>query len=484
MKISCPLPAARAIAAGPTRRQWIVLAVLFVLSLPAVTPRLYASDEIQYFSYLRSLWFDHDLDFENEYQYFYERGIARGEGFHETFLERTTATGRRINFGTIGCAILWAPFYGVGDLVARASGAPGDGFSRPYVSAVAYGSATYGFFALVLALLVARRLGLDAFVAALVIWFGTPLLFYAYLAPVFSHACSAFAVALFLYTWLRVRESWSIGGLAALGACAALMTMVREQDAFVAVPAAIEFVAVAVSVNGEGRRPNAEGRGPRATMGHLVVGAVVAVAAFGVVYLPQAVAYLRLNGHVGPHASVGAKMNWVSPHALQVLFSPEHGFFVWTPLALLAIGGLFLPGKVPLASALRRQPGIAIALLFVVAFQVYVSGSVESWTVAGAFGQRRFVGLTAVLVIGYAALQARARSGAARGALIVATALGIYWNLALIAEFGTGRMNRQKLEPRQNAYDAFVTLPAEAPSLAYRYLFDRASFYRAGEHER
>ena len=29
-----------------------------------------------------------------------------------------------------------------------------------------------------------------------------------------------------------------------------------------------------------------------------------------------------------------------------------------------------------------------------VAVQIYVSGSVESWTVAGAFGQRRFVALT------------------------------------------------------------------------------------------
>ena len=33
---------------------------------------------------------------------------------------------------------------------------------------------------------------------------------------------------------------------------------------------------------------------------------------------------------------------------------------------------------------------------------VYVGGSVESWTVAGAFGQRRFVGLTILLVLGVA----------------------------------------------------------------------------------
>ena len=102
-----------------SRRELGVLAVVFVVSLPAVTPRIYSSDEIEYFSYLRSLWFDGDVSFENEYQYFYERDVARAEGFHETFLERETEAGRRPNFGTIGCALLWAPFYAVGDLVAR-----------------------------------------------------------------------------------------------------------------------------------------------------------------------------------------------------------------------------------------------------------------------------------------------------------------------------------------------------------------------------
>ena len=70
-------------------------------SLPAVTPRLYSSDEVQYFSYLRSLWFDHDVSFENEYRHFYDRGIAKSAGFHETFLERQTNTGRRINFNIL-----------------------------------------------------------------------------------------------------------------------------------------------------------------------------------------------------------------------------------------------------------------------------------------------------------------------------------------------------------------------------------------------
>ena len=75
-----------------SRRELLVLALVFAVSLPAVTARLYSSDEVQYFSYLRSLWFDRDVSFENEYRYFYDHQIAQSAGYHETFLERQTAT--------------------------------------------------------------------------------------------------------------------------------------------------------------------------------------------------------------------------------------------------------------------------------------------------------------------------------------------------------------------------------------------------------
>src|SRR5215210_2032076 len=131
-----------------SRREALFLVVLFIASLPAVTTRLYSSDEVEYFSYLRSLWFDHDVSFDNEYRYFYEHRIAQSADSHHTFLELETPVGRRINYGTIGCAILWSPFYAAGDLVARLMRAAGggvavDGYSQPYVSAVAYGSAFY-----------------------------------------------------------------------------------------------------------------------------------------------------------------------------------------------------------------------------------------------------------------------------------------------------------------------------------------------------
>lgn len=200
---------------------------------------------------------------------------------------------------------------------------------------------------------------------------------------------------------------------------------------------------------------------------------IAGIAGFLVGYVPQLLAYNAINGYPGPAAHVSRKMSWYAPHALQVLASPEHGFFLWTPLAVLAIGGLFL----------LRDRWIALCLLVVVISQVYVAGSVESWTVAGAFGQRRFVCLTVILVIGLTALWDAVGEGArqigrglAYGAATL-VALCVWWNVALMAQFATRLMDRQRLEPARNAYHAFVTLPLGVPSLAYRYLTDRDSFY-------
>ena len=466
------------------KRELLLLFALFIASLPAVTARLYSSDEVEYFSYLRSLWFDHDVSFENEYRYFYDHRIAQTPDFHQTFLELQTATGRRINYGTIGCAMLWAPFYGVADIATRAmqtlgSGVEADGYSRPYVSAVAYGSAFYGFAAIVMAVAATRQLVRKyALSSGLAVWVGTPLLFYMYVAPPFSHACSAFAVALFVTVWLKVRQTWTMNGIVVLGLAAALMAMVREQDLICALGPAVDFGLA--HIKGKGKREKGKGKDER------LQGLKLAAAggcAFLIGYLPQLIAYQALNGFPRPSPLVTRKMFWYSPHALQVLLNPEHGFLFWTPLALLGLAGLILLVAAPRAIAgddsvspdIRQIGG---CMLLMVATQVYISGAVESWTVAGAFGQRRFVAVTMFLVIGLAAFRSWMESRAARIATNIAIVLCVWWNLALTLEFGTSMMDRQKLELRRNAYDAFVTLPRAAPKLLYRYFTNRSSFYK------
>jgi hypothetical protein len=196
-------------------RGLLVLIGLYLLTLPLVTHDIRAADEIEYFAYVRSLAFDRDLDFGNEYQHFFDRSPEKytRSGFKRTFLDARTATGKRPNFGPIGTSLLWAPFFGAGHLVALGARALGsevaaDGYSPPYLWAITFGSALYALAGLALAYRLCRAVAgqFAAFWATSTIWLATPVIFYSHLAPGYSHAASLFAIALFLYLWHRWRD--------------------------------------------------------------------------------------------------------------------------------------------------------------------------------------------------------------------------------------------------------------------------------------
>ena len=206
---------------------------------------------------------------------------------------------------------------------------------------------------------------------------------------------------------------------------------------------------------------------------------------FGLVYSVQLMAYTAVNGHPGPTETAARKMTWTSPHGLQVLFSSEYGLFAWTPLALVAVAGLAWlawrgAGGLDSADRVSNRDAKRIGLLalLMVLLQAYTSGSVESWTVSGSFGQRRFIAITPLLVIGLAAWFSHARTAWTRRGLAALVLLCIWWNLGLMAQFGLNRMDRKKLTLQENARVTFIDLPREAPSIAWRYLFDRSSLYR------
>src|SRR5437867_696077 len=113
----------------------LMLTALFAVGL-ALQLQLGArlqSDGFYYFAYLRSLAFDRDVDFTNDYKL-----LGLGD---KTHLFQPTPTGHAQSAWTIGPAIVWSPFFAVGHIVATRLHASGrdvstDGTSFPYRQAV------------------------------------------------------------------------------------------------------------------------------------------------------------------------------------------------------------------------------------------------------------------------------------------------------------------------------------------------------------
>src|SRR5438309_355061 len=204
-----------------------ILLVLFLLSLPFVNTIVHG-DGIGYYAYARAPLIQHNLRFEEDWRhanlYFSEtRTLPSGQLNPNQYTE----TGYVNNLFSIGPAMLWTPFLLVAHatvLSANALGGhiPANGFSTPYTLAMALGTAIYGFLGLFFSYSLARKYIEErwAFLSTLAIWGASSLPVYMYFNPAWSHAHSAFAVALFLWYWDRTRDrrtflQWNLLGFLA-----------------------------------------------------------------------------------------------------------------------------------------------------------------------------------------------------------------------------------------------------------------------------
>jgi hypothetical protein len=489
----------------------LALCLVFVLTLPLFTARIYASDEIQYVSYLHSIVFDFDLDFTNEYETYIARNPKKYEGFKKDLLDKKNENGLPINTGPVGSAILWSPFYVVAHGVASLGKAIGltkwanDGYSFPYEFAITFASLLYGFIGLILAYLFIRNFipRFYASLATIVVWLASPVIFYLSLTPPMSHANSLFMISLWLYVWYRTRgwridenskfipgqRSW--GAWFALGLIGGLMTMVREQDGTTLIVAAIEALYCYWLYYKLRDKQKPFYRLP-AQIWQLFGRNLLFLGGLILAIVPQFVVYYFLNGRFGPTKIVGDKLNYleptVIPQFLGILFHPDHGMFWWSPILLLAVIGLIMMLFRP---QLRFIAFVLIAAYFM---QLYISAGFQTWSMRGSFGARRLVGISPAFIAGLAYLawwfvelsrkvQIPQKLKRRKVGLIVIGVLFIVWNVGVIFQFSVIRdvETRKYLNPPRLIVDQFTVVPGKIIETAGKFFTSRSEFYQTGK---
>lgn len=468
----------------------LLIAGIFLLLLPFSTPRIYATDEVQYYAHLRSLYFDHDLDFTNEYHHFATVGQQHGDpAVYNALLRhrpddppRNPVTGKLRNLAPIGSALMWVPGFVLADggvRLARLLGADvaANGYTQPYIWAACYMSLLYALLGLLLTYGLARRfVGIFAATLAVVtVWLASPLVFYSTIAMPWSHAPAFFLFALFLTLWLRGWEGplaarqarRSPGEWALLGVVGGLMTITREQLGLLLLLPAIEgVIAYGITLRGDGGWRG----GTRLLRGHMLF-----LGCFALLLLPQLLTYQALNGHPFPSSVVAGKLKGaggLSPHFFDTLFHPQHGAFLWSPVLL---PGLF--GLVPLA---RRDWLLAVLLLLGFLAQTYINGTFgTTWHLSGSFGFRRLIECTPIVVLGLALLAEHARARVGPWPLIAMALFLVYWNVGLIAQWTIVRPEMRKgLIWDEMAYYQFVEVPRRVAGAFRALLFDRCRFFK------
>lgn len=456
-----------------------LLLLVFLLTLPLVNPWV-RGDGVGYYAYVRSLLIDHNLRFENEWRAGNSTFVMNRVDSNGAFRpEQYTSTGYLDNHFSVGPAILWAPFLvlvhltilGLNTLGAHIAA---DGFSRPYIVTMALATAAYGFAGLWLSLRMARQYFEErwAFLATLGIWFASSLPVYMYFNPSWSHAHSAFAVTLFFWYWQRTRDRRSSGQWLVLGAISGLMINVYY-------PNAVILLVLAMEALRDYRRAWKQPRSDQGALRRLPLAHALHAATVIVALLPTFITRKIIYGSPFEFG-YGERWHWTSPALKQVLFSSNHGLFSWTPILIFAVLGLFLLRRCD------RAFGAYLLAAFIAFY--YLIASYSLWYGLSSFGNRFFVSLTPIFIIGLAAaLQhfgawfASYRSAYATATLL--TAIFVLWNVGFLFQWGTHLVPaRGPISWRAMAHNQVGVVPVKMAHTVKNYLVARAALM--GEIER
>jgi hypothetical protein len=351
------------------------------------------SDALGYYAYLPAALLDHDLTMQTRMQ-------LLGEPVPGTY--HVPETGQLLNKYPIGVALLTLPFFVVGHVLSIVFGQPLDGHAPLYQMVAGLAGPVYAVLGLVLLERLLRREVPHwiALVTLVCILPGTNLYNYATLDASYSHAFSFFLITLLLYLVPLWYERPTLARTCGLALVCGLIVLVRNTNgiAWLFVPL---YGVTTWAAAGERLRWLWHRRGRVLLAAGLVL----------LLLLPQLFYWHAMSGRwlLNAYGSEGLHY-WRKPQIWGVLFGIQRGLFVWSPVLLLSLPGLWL--------MLQRRHPLIVPLLLVLLLVLYITASWHDQSYGAAYGPRVLVDWLALLALPLALWLASLRGRVLRGAAL------------------------------------------------------------------
>lgn len=387
--------------------------------------------------------------------------VYRPTGDLRNYCLYDAGNGNRVNRYSVGVAVLELPFFVIAHVInISLLDYPADGYSLPYQ----WGTVISNLFWTVMGLFFLsgflRRYFSDTAVAftLLVVAFGTNLFTYVVFNPGMSHTYSFFCFSLLmsftdsLYKKNRIKDFLLIGAVLGLTGLIRIPNLVvgiipmlwgvYNRQTFIA---RLEFVKVNFLK---------------------IIGAVVC---FAVVMMIQMCYWKYVTGdwiYDGYHTE---GFIWSAPAIYRGLFSFYKGWFVYTPMAIFMVLGIYFIR----VKYLRFIP--AIGVFFIV--NVYIVFSWWNWWYGGGFSARALIESLAVLAFPLAALVSYIndrRNIAFKSAFYIITAFLVFLNMFQSYQFSKGIFN---YDMNSREYYFRVFLKANVTDEDRKYMLEEDTIY-------
>lgn len=265
-----------------------------------------------------------------------------------------------------GVAIMEMPLFFIGDFFAKHLGYPQDGFSPPYEYALGFGVIIYCLLAILLLRKILLRYFDDKTVAItlLLLCLATNFLQYAAVDNAQSHAYIFPLYVLVLYTTIKWHQRPKLLWAALTGYIIGLATISRPTEAIMI------FIPIFWATQ------NKEAAKAKWTLVKEHKSHIVLAAVFGILgVLPQLI-YWKLSSGSFVY-DVGSKWVFLNPF-FRVLFGWEKGWFIYTPVTIFFIAGMFFMKQYPF-----RKSVLWFCLL-----NIWIIIAWDDWRYGGSYSTR------------------------------------------------------------------------------------------------
>ncbi len=315
----------------------VFLALTFLYGRPIIQ-----NDGITYYALAYSLIHDHDFDLTNQ-----------ATQFRDLRVIPSTKTGRIASIYSCGFAVLYAPIMMLTEAIAPLNAI------KPYAQNVTFpfsdslavflGSVIFGLLSIFIASSMLRKYGLDrltAFAISFAIFCATPLIFYTFTTPSFTHAADTFLFSVIFYITIRkeIRLRYVL-----IGFFLGLSVLLRNVNFSIIFPIVIGLLYFERS---EDKKHS-----------------MIALAQIAAGALPVLVILLSYNvsqygsflatGYPVPLPDEGIDFVGMFSSFQRMVFEPSMGLFIWSPLTLISLIGLII-------GCVKKKPDAMIATFCVI----------------------------------------------------------------------------------------------------------------------
>jgi len=334
-------------------------------------------DIISYYAYLPGLIIYEDLTFN-----FLDKNPPKGV----KIWTETTPENKKVIKMTSGLAILYAPFFLVAHGIAKLQPHmyEPNGYSMVYSLLLILSDIFYTFLGLVFLRKILIRYFSDYITAVtlLCVFFGTNMLYYS-MVEVMSHCYLFCLITMFVYYTIKWNEKPSLHLSIYLGLLFGLITLIRPIDIVVI----LLFVFYGIhSFNSIKKRIQ--------YLWSLKTN-VILIGVIGFLVFSIQIAYWKYaTGHYLYWSYTDEGFFWTKPHIIEGLMGFRKGWYVYSPIMLLATIGLFLVYK--------KIPQFSISFILLFALYTYIIFCWWCWWYGGGLSCRPMIDIYGIMAIGLA----------------------------------------------------------------------------------